>query len=224
MIACMRAKRLLSDRLLIRLCIRRNRASWALFVSRYSPLVETSAVNSLKKYGVILSKEDIEDIRQDVFSSIWRLDKLRDVSGRSDISCWLAVVSANAAISHIRKASNRERLRAVSIYEKIEEELIPEILSSGRADPEECAERSELALKINEAISSLPRLERLVIKLHMVHDKKHAEIADMLGLPIGTVCSYVKRSRDRLKYMLKDFLIFFAIFSPLLASIYMGGL
>jgi predicted transcriptional regulator len=60
-----------------------------------------------------------------------------------------------------------------------------------------------------------------MIELHLTHDKRYDEIADLLGVPQGTVSSYIKRARERLKTAIKDFLIIFAIISALFASLYM---
>ena len=62
----------------------------------------------------------------------------------------------------------------------------------------------ELETKIEKAIEELPAKEKLMIQLHLFHDKKYREIADMLDIPTGTVSSYIKRSKAYLKKSLKN--------------------
>lgn len=209
---------------LIEACIRKDLKAWSLLVARYSRLVDLAAAGRLKKYGFILPKEDIEDIRQDVFASIWSGDKLKSASNPADISNWLAVVAGNMAINRIRSRKKREPLRTIPIYKKFKEKFLAEILPSKALRAEDDAAETELARRIDGAIDGLPAArEKLIIKLHLIHGKKHAEIIEMLGLPKGTVCSSIKRAKDKLKIALEDLLIIFAIFLPLLASLHIGG-
>ena len=208
---------------LVELCVSRDLNAWKALVSKYSGLVEMAAACRLKKYGFTLAKEDIEDIRQDVFSSIWRKNKLKSVVDLDDISHWLAVVSGNMAIDYIRNGTNKEQLKAVPIHKKFEDRCLDELLPSRALRTEDDTTENELAAKIDRAIARLPSRERLMIELHLIHGKKYHEISGLMGLPGGTVSSYIKRAKEKLKTMLKEFLIIFAIISALYTSLYTGG-
>lgn len=211
------------DRGLVRTCIRKDLKAWSLLIARYSRLVGLAASERLKKYGFILPKEDIEDIRQEVFASIWSEDKLKSVSGLADISHWLAVVSGNMAIDRIRRSRQREHLRTIPIYKKFKDKFLSDILPSRVLRIENDTAETELGRRIDGAIEGLSGREKLIIKLHLIHGKTHAEIVEILGLPRGTVCSCIKRAKDKLKTVLKDLLIILAIFSGLFTSLYIGG-
>jgi RNA polymerase sigma-70 factor (ECF subfamily) len=219
----MKSAGMMTDSELVRRCIDKDQDAWSVLVSRYSRLVEIAAFRRLKKYGFHLPKDRIDDIRQDVFTAIWSKEKLKGVKGTNKISHWLAVVSGNMAIDHIRAGKNLEFMDTASIEEKFQENLAAELLAPG-SDPESGESHGgPSAGKINEAIKGLGRLEKLIIKLHLIHGKKHNEIVEMLNLPKGTVCSCIKRAKDKLRIRLKDFLIIFAIFSAFITSIYMEG-
>ena len=213
----------MNDRKLVEACIKRDLKAWTLLIDKYSRLVDIAAVVRLKKYGFTLPKEDIEDIRQDVFAAIWSGNKLKSIVNLDDISHWLAVVSGNTAIDRVRNCKNREYLKAVPIHEKFKERYLVDLLPSKALRAEDDTAEIELAGRIDRSIDSLPSREKVVIKLHLIHGKKHDEIAEMLGLPGGTVCSYIKRAKDRLRIALKDLLIIFAIISVLFTSLYIGG-
>jgi RNA polymerase sigma-70 factor (ECF subfamily) len=211
------------DRALVRACIDKDLKAWSILVNKYSRLVDIAAVCRLKKYGFTLPKEDIEDLRQDVFTDIWSRDKLKNISDLDDISHWLAAVSGNMAMSRVRSRSNRDRSNTVPIDKKYREAYLADILPSKAPDPGDEMLKKEMIQQIDSAIERLPCRERLMIELHLTHDKRYDEIADLLGVPQGTVSSYIKRARERLKTAIKDFLIIFAIISALFASLYMGG-
>ncbi len=194
-----------NDRYLVEACIRRDLESWSNLVKKYSPLVYISVENRLKKYGIDAARHDIEDIKQNIFADIWKNNKLSSVTGRDDISYWFAIVSGNAAMEYFRSRAARQARKTVSLFNKIEEKELGELLSSEALSPKGELARAETEGKIDEAIESLPEKEKLMIKLYLIHDKKYHEIAAILGVPKGTVSSYIKRAREKLKEALKDY-------------------
>ena len=167
-------------------CISRDTSAWDALVGKYSPLIKDAVYSRARKYGVSLPIHDIEDIMQGILTTIWKGDKLLSVKNRKDISCWLAVVSGNAAAQYL---SDKDDVRPLGEDE--------ESVSA------EAARDEEVLPEIEKAIETLPPRERLIIELHLFHDKKYREIADMLDLPEGTVSSYVKRAKERLKKSLR---------------------
>ena len=201
----MRAALFTDDRTLIEACIKKDAKAWNSLIDKYSGLADIAIAGRLKKYGFTLPRQDIEDIRQDVFAAIWRLDKLKSITNIDDISYWIAMVSGNAAINYIRKNDTMERLKTVSIHEKIwEDKEFADYLPSKSMKADEEVSEAETAKIIDSAIRKLPSREKLIIKLHLIHDKKYDDIADMLGLPKGTVSSYVRRAKKKLKTALKE--------------------
>jgi len=170
---------------LVERCICRDTSAWDTLLKKYSALIRNAIYNRARKYGVSLPIHDIDDIAQDVLAAIWEGNKLSTIKNRKDISCWLAIVSGNAAAEYLRSRRPAETLN--------EEEAV---YACTPPDKETLSE-------IEKAIEKLPPRERLIIQLNLFHDKKYREIADMLNIPEGTVSSYIKRSKDRLKNKLK---------------------
>ena len=193
-----------SDRHLIESCIKKNLVAWSCFVKKYSGLVYVSIENRLKKYGLDASSQDIEDIRQDIFSDIWKGDKLSHITNRDDISYWIAILSGNAAVEHFRSSQARWLQNTVPLSHKINEKELNEILPSDIPGPNDELVSSETQERIELAIESLPAREKIMIKLYLIHDKKYHEIAEFLSVPKGTVSSYIKRAKEKLKEALKD--------------------
>lgn len=186
-------------------CIKRDLTAWATFIKKYSSLIFISIENRLKKYGFSLPHQDIEDTRQNVLASIWRDKKLESVKNRADIAYWLAIVAGNEAMAYLKVKRGQEPQRKISLCDKIDEKELAEFIPLDTPSPFDELARKELSKKIKEAIESLPAKEKLIMKLNFIHDKKYDEIARLLSLPKGTVSSYIKRAKERLRERLKHF-------------------
>lgn len=174
------------------------------FVKIYSNLVYTAIYRRLKGCGITLPHEEIVDIQQDVLISIWEDKKLTVIRDPKRIPYWIAIVSGNAAIQHIRKRRRGEPENPISLSDKIEASgLIDDTIPSLGLNPSEEFDKCELSERIDKAIESLPVKEKLIIKLNLLHDKKYEEIAEILGIPVGTVSNSIKRAKTKLKAHLK---------------------
>lgn len=191
------------DSKIIEACIEGDIASWESLVAKYSLLIYTAISNRIRSYGMSLPSQDVEDIFQNVLTSIWAGQKLAEVKNRVDISYWLAIVSGNMAVEYLRtlKAAGMDKM--VHLQDTPDEEAemhgIEPAEGGIRQDPEE----NEIPEKIKNALACLRKKEKLIMKLLIFHDKKYGEIARILNMPKGTVASCIKRSRVKLKYILK---------------------
>jgi RNA polymerase sigma-70 factor (ECF subfamily) len=77
--------------------------------------------------------------------------------------------------------------------------MLPVSLASVRPGPDRETERSELRGKLTEALSELQEVQREVVLLHDLEGWKHREIADLLGMPPGTVRSHLHYARKKLR-------------------------
>ncbi len=187
---------------LIESCLKRDIVSWARLVKKYSALIYVSIENRLKKYGLDASAQDIEDIRQNIFSDIWENGKLSRVTNRDDISYWIAILSGNAAMEHFRSKEGRQLQSTVSLSRKIDEKELSDIFPSYLPGPNDELARAEMEESIDTAMESLAEREQLMIKLYLIHGMKYREISEFLSVPAGTVSNYVKRAKEKLKEVL----------------------
>jgi len=176
----------MDDSGLVERCISRDASAWSELLGRYSGLIRDAVYNRARKYGISLPRHDIDDIMQDVLTKIWTEDGLSTVKNRKNISCWLAIVSGNAAAQHLRKAGRFEPLNE-------------EDAAALPAPPDEDA-----VSEIEKEVERLSPKERLIVELHVLHDKKYREIADLMDIPEGTVSSCVTRAKARLKKKLRN--------------------
>ncbi|MBN1526709.1 MAG: sigma-70 family RNA polymerase sigma factor [Candidatus Omnitrophica bacterium] len=193
-----------SDSELVERCIEKDLTAWAQLIKKYSRLIYVSIVNRLKAHGISLSHHDIEDIRQNLLAGLWEGDKLQGVRNRASIAYWLAIVSGNEAMEYAGSRRLYGAGQPASAIEKMEQDELAEIVPSLAQKPSDALIKDELSNRIEEAFETLPDKERLIIKLNLLYDKKYHEIADMLGMPPGTISSYIKRAKEKLRSELKD--------------------
>lgn len=190
---------------LIESCLKRDLAAWAIFTGKYSGLISASIRNRAGKYGFTLSTQDIEDLKQEILVSIWQERKLEGLKNHSSLSYWLSIISGNAAMEYLRSMKREPASKGRSIYDKIENSELHELIPSPVKNTEDIIFQKEFCERFEKAVEDLPVKDRLIIKLHLLHGKIYEDIADMLGLPRGTVSSSVKRTKDKLKEKLRDF-------------------
>jgi RNA polymerase sigma-70 factor (ECF subfamily) len=133
---------------------------------------------------------DAADAAQETFLAAWRqLSRLRDVE-RFD--AWLTRIAVNAARMTIR-ARGRRRVREIPADELVRSAGDMSIEPAGRADVE----------LLSAALDRLPVDQRALLALHYFEDRPLADIAETLGIPVGTVKSRLYAARQALNRALK---------------------
>jgi RNA polymerase sigma factor (sigma-70 family) len=121
-----------------------------------------------------------DDLAQETFLAAWsRIGRLK--AGAS-VRAWLCGIGYNKHLTAMRSAG-RERARGAA-YEADRDETI------------DAAAEDKLALE--RAMAELPAEQRACVALCLAADFSHAEAAEALGMPLGTVKSHVSRGRSRL--------------------------
>jgi RNA polymerase sigma-70 factor (ECF subfamily) len=131
---------------------------------------------------------DADDIAQDTFLAAWT--QAKSFRGQGSARSWLFSIAWRKA-----KGSHRRWFRAVrrdTAYHEV---------SSGDEAPETPAE-DRIALR--QALMSLPMDQRAAVTLCLGIGCTHAETAEMLAIPLGTIKSYVLRGREKLRSILGD--------------------
>jgi RNA polymerase sigma-70 factor (ECF subfamily) len=153
-------------------------------VERYAPQARRVA------HAVLGDPDEADDAAQDGFLSA--LVKLGQYDARRPFGPWLMRIVANAA-------TDRRRRRQVRRVEPLDPGLV-----GGGPRPDIEAVRSELGERLRAALAELPPRRRTAVVLFDVEGYSHAEIAEMLGIPEGTVRSEVFHARRRLRALLAD--------------------
>ena len=132
-----------------------------------------------------------EDLTQDTFVRAWQA--LPGYRFESAFTTWLHRLAVNTALMDLR--ARRARPQAEAGEDALEEFGTPD--SAGQA--------TALGLDLERAVATLPPRARAVLVLYDVEGWKHEEIADALGMAVGSSKAQLHRARGLLRTRLGDF-------------------
>jgi RNA polymerase sigma factor (sigma-70 family) len=135
-----------------------------------------------------------EDLCQDALVKVIQGLPRFDPHGPARLSTWILTVATRTCIDHLRRERTRhEELQAI----------VPEPPSRDRG-LEGAVERRQLARRVERAMATLPEEQRAVLVLRAYHDLDYQEIAQALGIEVGTVKSRLGRARLALRQVLAE--------------------
>ncbi|MFQ3229977.1 sigma-70 family RNA polymerase sigma factor [Reinekea sp.] len=165
-----------------------DRSAFEALFKHFGPLIKSFAVSSnLHFQGDHLP----EELVQDVMMTIWRKAPLYDAK-KAAPSTWIFTIARNQRINILRKLNKyRSDLNADDVWELESEE---DLFSDVRV--------SRIQQQVNEQLYTLPVDQKQIISKVFLEDKSHQQVADELGLPLGTVKSRVRLAMQKLKLTL----------------------
>lgn len=131
--------------------------------------------------------DEAEEIAQDVMATVWRKARLYDPAAGA-VSTWIFRIARNRRIDVLRKG-NKPELDAHEPMFQPPAEPDPDSALSG-------AERDEI---VRDAITQLPEEQRETLRLAFYEGFTHSEIAEVSGIPLGTVKSRFRLAFKKLK-------------------------
>lgn len=145
---------------------------------------------------------DAADAAQEALISVVR--SLSKFDGRSSVATWIYRIATNASLDELR----RRRRRPVAIIDEDprHDHHHHDHPHHQTADPAAAPRVEAIAdrMVLDAALAALPEDFRVPIVLRDVGDLDYAEIADTLGIPVGTVKSRIARGRAALAERLRD--------------------
>jgi len=138
---------------------------------------------------LLRNRADAEDVVQD---SMLRACRFFSGFRGGDARAWFLQIVRNGCYSWL------EKRRPMELMAEFDEELhqVP------TATPETIAARADERQQLMEALEALPPRSREVVVLRELEDCSYKEIAEITGIPMGTVMSTLSRARERLQRIL----------------------
>jgi RNA polymerase sigma-70 factor, ECF subfamily len=149
-------------------------------------------------YRLLGNEADALDAVQDGFVKV--LAHMRGFQGRSSFKTWLLRVMSNASLDLGRQRGRREALSMDGLAPQDREVLEPPVVG----DPASGLERADLREQLQQALAKLPEAQRRTFVLHAEADLSYREVADVLGISIGTVMSRLYYARQKLRAYLSS--------------------
>jgi RNA polymerase sigma-70 factor (ECF subfamily) len=132
-----------------------------------------------------------EDVTQEAFLSMWRSGARYDPA-RGSVRTWALGIVRNRAIDALRRASGS----APKL--DLDDDLALAAQASGELTESE-AIRRETASRLRGALSELPQEQSQVIGLAYFGGFSHSEIAELLGMPLGTVKGRMRLGLEKIR-------------------------
>ena len=141
------------------------------------------------------NREEAADLTQEIFLRIYR--HLGSFAGRSTLKTWVFRI----AVNHCRDRLSRHVPAMQSIDDGVEEEGMP-IADPGRG-PEDLAVAADEGRRVTTGLARLPQVFREAVVLRDLEGLSYEEIAEVLGVRVGTVRSRIARGREQLRLLLE---------------------
>ena len=146
---------------------------------------------------------DAEDLTQDVFLKIYSNLSSFD-TGRGSLQVWITTMTRNLLVDNFRRTKNQRVTGSLDEGWDATDELRPvDRLMAGGPTPHESAAQKELSKMVQDALARVSVELREAVILRDLQDLDYKEIAQVLGIPEGTVKSRISRGRAELARLLE---------------------
>jgi RNA polymerase sigma-70 factor, ECF subfamily len=166
----------------------RDRQAYAELFRRFAPLLKSFALSSPGMSSNALA----EELVQEVMLKIWNRASTFDAS-KASATTWIYTLARNCRIDLLRKKHRvREEVDVDDLWDLgTDDDLLESEVHQGRME-----------VDVRASLRELPAEQRQIIAKVYMEGKSHSEVAEELGLPLGTVKSRVRLAMSKLKVML----------------------
>ncbi len=183
-----------NERAIIERCKQGDLSAFDELVRRYEKHVFNFAFRMTQNH------DDAADISSDAFMKVY--NGIHSFRGDANFSTWLFRIVTNLYLDS-RKKSKAHMNIPLDEYIDLEESSVARQIEDPLPLPQAQIESNERVDMLSEAINELPEYQRVMVLLYHTQGKSYEEIAEIVGLPIGTVKSRLNRARLALKKRLE---------------------
>ncbi len=145
--------------------------------------------------SVLKNPDDAADLTQEAFIRLFRA--LPQYNGESRFTTWLYRLVVNLGRDELRRRGRQVPIATSA--EDQEQDYITDVADDDRwVDPALALDSQELRAQIRSALNQLEEHYRLVLTLYYFEDMKYTDIAEIMGIPLNTVKSHIRRGKERL--------------------------
>jgi RNA polymerase sigma-70 factor, ECF subfamily len=139
-------------------------------------------------WSMLRDEATAEDMAQDVFVRVWRA--LPSFHGEASLSTWIYAITRNRCLTELKRRASRP---TISMHDPNVEETLDTIPAMQVA-----ASEAGTTQDVEALLAELPERYRRVLTLFYLEQRKYEEVAEMLGLPMGTVKTFLFRAKREL--------------------------
>lgn len=161
----------------------------------FNKIIETNKQN-IKNIIRLITKEENEDIEQEVYLKIWK--NSHKYEERGSVKSWVSMIAKNTSLDYIKSAYHR------IICASDSDEYTLDSIKDKKISPEDKIISLERQRKIISAIESLKPKFKEVIIMTEIDGYSYEQCAQKLKCPLGTVKSRIFNAKKELSIILKD--------------------
>ncbi len=176
-------------RLISAIATDKDRSAFAALFEFFAPRIKSF----MQRSGV--SEAAAEELAQEALLAVWRKAELFDPAS-TGAAAWIFTIARNLRID----AHRRERRGGLTETSDVEIEF--QVDESPQPDSQLAAAQS--GQRVRAALSQLSSDQKRVVELSFFEEKAHAEIAELLGIPLGTVKSRLRLAMTKLRNLLSE--------------------
>ena len=163
----------------------------------FEKVIKTNKQN-IKSIVRLITKEENEDIEQEVYLKIWKNSEKYNEKG--SIKSWISSIAKNASLDYLKSSYHRVFQTSTS------DDFVIESIKDKKVTPEDKVVRLDRQKIIVNAINSLKPKFKEVIMMCEINGYSYEECAKRLNCPVGTVKSRIYNAKKELAEVLKDLL------------------
>ena len=167
----------------------RDKAAFADLFAHFAPRVKSF----MRRSG--LEDSAAEELAQETLLRVWRKAEKFDCAA-GDASAWIFTIARNLRIDALRRARGDATQGASDIE--------GEFLRDDAPLPDAALAQVQTGERVRRALASLPPDQQRVIELSFYQEQAHGRIAELLGIPLGTVKSRLRLAAAKLRSVLED--------------------
>lgn len=163
----------------------------------FEKVIKTNKQN-IKSIVRLITKEENEDIEQEVYLKIWKNSEKYNEKG--SIKSWISSIAKNASLDYLKSSYHKVFQTSTS------DDFVIESIKDKKLTPEDKVVRLDRQKIIVNAINSLKPKFKEVIMMCEINGYSYEECAKRLNCPVGTVKSRIYNAKKELAEVLKDLL------------------
>lgn len=142
---------------------------------------------------IVLNHDDADDVLQNTFIKVYRgIDKFK---GNSKLYSWMYRIATNEALTFLKQKSKHQGISDEALKTKMVENLVADVYFEG----------TEIQMKLQEALTTLPDKQRLVFNMKYFQEMKYTEMSTILGTSVGALkASYHQAVKKLETYLTSD--------------------
>jgi RNA polymerase sigma-70 factor (ECF subfamily) len=173
--------------LMVKVALERSQAAYAEVFSYFAPRLRSYAMAQVKNEAIAM------EVVQDTMTNVWHKAHLFDRS-KGTPSTWIFTIARNIHFDYLRKQRNRKE-------DVCSDDLWPVLMEQVSDEHPEKLEEKTCVDQIHAMLELLPVKQQTVVKAIYIEGKSQQEVADALGIPLGTVKSRARLALQRLREM-----------------------